>query len=189
MRGYLTIKKKKNLQSGTSIAVNTLSITASESGFHSGQSETMMENYLYYDEDTEDSSVSSEVINIMEIVTDLQVEETEQDFAALEVTSQLHTKPISHSEALACFDTLIPYLESLSCSTLQQPSSRESFNISDTVQHLQNLSSAVKAYQHLNRNQATLHSWFKPVTAAQCSGSGLADVDGEGDIPIDPLLL
>ena len=72
-------------------------------------------------------------------------------------------------EALSCLDTLIPYLEALLYSSLQQPTSRQSLNISDTVGYLQALSTAIKARQHLGCKQQSLHSWLTPKTSESSS--------------------
>ena len=68
-------------------------------------------------------------------------------------------------EALSCLDTLIPYLEALPYSSLQQPTSRQSLDISETIGYLQALSTTIKARQHLDRKQQSLHSWLTPKTS------------------------
>ena len=64
---------------------------------------------------------------------------------ALTVTSK------SSSVSLSCLDTLIKYPEALPYSSLQQPTSRQSLDISDTVGYVQAMSTAIKARQHLHR--------------------------------------
>jgi len=107
-----------------------------------------MKDNLYFGEDSEDASISPEAVSIPEIIADLQHEKTEEDEAILDATSNSRsTSPaISHTKALTCISTLIPYLKALLCSSLQQPTSRQS-NISDTVGYLQNLSLAVYSKQ------------------------------------------
>ena len=87
---------------------------------HSGHIEDIADKYLDYDEDLEDKSISPEVINISNIITDLQAEETEKDLAILvAIAQQAPLQIISYSEALACLSSLISYLEALPCSSLQ----------------------------------------------------------------------
>ena len=122
----------------------------------------MKDNLYYYDEDSEDTSISLEAVGIPEIIADLQHGKTGEDLAAvLDITpNSIPTPPaISYTEALTCISTLIPYLETLPCSSLQQPPSRQSLDISDTVGYLQNPSSSIQAHQH---KQKTLHEWLNP---------------------------
>ena len=58
----------KRLQSGTSIAIDTLLSTTSDTSYHLGQTEEIMKEYLYHDEDSGDISVSPEAVSISEIV-------------------------------------------------------------------------------------------------------------------------
>ena len=150
----------EHLQSGTTIAIDTLLSTTSNTSYHSGQTEEIMKEYLFYDEDLGDISVSPEAVSISEIVA---IEETEEELAALDSTSKSASispsRPAtSHSEALSCLDTLIPYLETLPYSSLQHPTSQQSLNISDTVGYLQILSTAIKTHQYVHCKQQTLSS-------------------------------
>ena len=54
-----------------------------------------MKEYLYYDEDSGDISVLPEAVSISEIVADLQIEETEEELAALDSTPRSASTYIS----------------------------------------------------------------------------------------------
>jgi len=68
----------EHLQSGTSIAIGTLLTTTSDLSYHSGHKENIMKDYLHFDEDSEDASISPETVSIAEIIADLQHEKTKR---------------------------------------------------------------------------------------------------------------
>jgi len=79
-----------------------------------------MKDYLYFDEDSEDASISPKAVNIPEIIMHLQHEQTGENLAVSDSTSNSLSTPraVLHTEVLTCISTLIPYLEALPCHSL-----------------------------------------------------------------------
>lgn len=159
------------LQTGTSIAIDTL-LDLALGGYHSGQAESMLNNFLFHDEDSVNVSISLKSIDIPELISDMELGqrlESNLELLSFELESTIPPpaipvlQPPSTSDTLRHLAEVTPYIEALPVTTLPHPGNHHRIlEMSSIVADLQNLRLALQSYQQANKRQQSLLTWLTP---------------------------
>ena len=156
------------LSKGTSIHIDTL-LDPAIGGYNSARAEEWVNEFLFHDEDEVDLSISSESIDIVELIAEMK------QTSIHTLKHQLHPPgPIlpqsipSISEALLHINEVTRYLEALPITGLPHPySPNQVIQMSDMVTNFQNLRLALQVYQLANKKQQSLLTWLTPISSEE----------------------
>lgn len=163
------------LAQGTSIDIEVL-IDPSIGSYHSGLAETMVDEFLFYDESAVDLSVSSKSIDIEELIAEIAVVNLD-DTEYIPILSLLPLPTIA--DVLIHLKEATRYIETSPVATLPLSSTLQVIKLSDMVGTLQNLQLALQEYQQVNRKQQSLLTWLTPTCANTPDANDNRDAESE----------
>ena len=137
------------LSTGTSIDIDTL-LDPAIGGHHSGQAEIRVNDFLFHDEDLADPTASPDLIDIVELITEMKqanITELESDIEQLPLLPSLPI--LSLPDILLHIKEVTCYLEALPVASLPDPHCRNQvLQMSHMVTQFQKLRLALQVYQH-----------------------------------------